>query len=135
MSPTLTRMGFLVKILAYAAGLAAASWLLSGIRFNGPINGSAEVQEKVLPLLGVALILTLINTFIRPILSAISIPITILTLGLFQLIINGLMLLLTDRIADAFDLGFHVDGFWPALIGAVIITIIGWVVGAAAGEE
>ncbi|UUZ61289.1 arsenate reductase/protein-tyrosine-phosphatase family protein [Nocardioides sp. B-3] len=69
------------------------------------------MQEKVLPLLGVALILTLINTFIRPILSAISIPITILTLGLFQLVINGLMLLLADRIADGFDIGFRVTSF------------------------
>lgn len=128
-------MGFLLKILAYAAGLAAASWLLDGIRFNGPINGSAEVQEKVLPVLGVALILTLINTFIRPILSAISIPITIVTLGVFQLVINGLMLLLADRIAEAFDLGFHVNGLWPALLGAIVITIVGWVVGAATGEE
>lgn len=128
-------MGFLLKLLAYAAGLAAASWLLDGIRFNGPINGSAELQEKVLPLLGVALILTLINTFIRPILSAISFPITILTLGLFQLVINGLMLLLTDRIADAFDIGFRVTTFLAAVLGAIIITIVGWVVDAATGDE
>lgn len=128
-------MGFLLKILAYAAGLAAASWLLEGIRFDGPINGTPEVQEKVLPLLGVALILTLINTFIRPILSAISFPITILTLGVFQLIINGLMLLLANRIAEAFDLGFHVDGFWPALIGAIVITVVGWAVDAVVGDE
>lgn len=128
-------MGFLLKLLAYAAGLAAASWLLDGIRFNGPTQGSAELQEKVLPLLGVALILTLINTFIRPILSAVSIPITILTLGLFQLVINGLMLLLTDRIADAFDIGFRVTTFLAAVLGAIIITIVGWVVDMAVGDE
>jgi putative membrane protein len=128
-------MGFLVKLLAYAAGLAVASWLLDGIRFTGPSNGSAELQEKVLPLLGVALILTLVNTFIRPILNVISLPITILTLGLFMLVINGLMLLLTDRIADAFDLGFRVNGFWAAFVGAIIITIVGWGVDAALGDE
>lgn len=128
-------MGLLLKLVAYAAGLAVAAWLLDGIRFNGPATGSAELQEKVLPLLGVALILTLINTFLRPILSAISIPITILTLGLFQLVINGLMLLLTDRIADAFDLGFHVTTFLAAVIGAVIITVVGWAVDAITGNE
>jgi putative membrane protein len=128
-------MGFLLKLLAYAAGLAVASWLLDGIRFTGPSNGSAELQEKVLPLLGVALILTLVNTFIRPVLNVISLPITILTLGLFMLVINGLMLLLTDRIADAFDLGFNVNGFWAAVIGAIIITIVGWGVDAALGDE
>jgi putative membrane protein len=128
-------MGFLLKLLAYAAGLAVASWLLAGIRFTGPSNGSAELQEKVLPLLGVALILTLVNTFIRPILNVISLPITILTLGLFMLVINGLMLLLTSRIADAFDLGFKVNGFWAAVVGAIIITIVGWGVDAALGDE
>ena len=128
-------MGFLFKLLAYAAGLAVAAWFLDDIRFNGPSNGSAELQEKVLPLLGVAMILTLINTFIRPILSAISIPITILTLGLFQLVINGLMLLLTDRIADSLDIGFRVTSFLAAVIGAVIITVVGWAVDAITGNE
>lgn len=127
-------MGLLFKLLAYAAGLAVAAWFLDGIRFTGPSNGSAELQEKVLPLLGVALILTLVNTFIRPILSFLSFPITLLTLGLFQLVINGLMLLLTDRIADGFDIGFRVDGFLAAVIGAVIITIVGWAVDAVTGE-
>jgi putative membrane protein len=128
-------MGFLVKLLAYAAGLTVASWLLDGIRFTGPSNGSAELQEKVLPLLGVALILTLVNTFIRPILNVISLPITILTLGLFMLVINGLMLLLTSKIADVFDVGFKVNGFWAAVVGAIIITIVGWGVDAALGDE
>lgn len=128
-------MGFLLKLLAYAAGLAVASWLLDGIRFTGPSNGSVELQEKVLPLLGVALILTLVNTFIRPILSVLSFPITLLTLGLFQLVINGLMLLLSSRIADAFDLGFTVHGFLAAVVGAIVITIVGWGVDAVVGDE
>ena len=128
-------MGFLLKLLAYAAGLAVASWLLDGIRFTGPSNGSVELQEKVLPLLGVALILTLVNTFIRPILSVLSFPITLLTLGLFQLVINGLMLLLASRIAHAFDLGFTVHGFLAAVVGAIVITIVGWGVDAVVGDE
>ncbi|PUA81369.1 phage holin family protein [Nocardioides currus] len=128
-------MGFLYKLLAYAAGLAAAAWLLEGVRFNGPDSGSVEVQEKLLPLLGVALILTLVNTFIRPILSAISFPITLITLGLFQLVINAAMLLLTDRIAEGLDLGFKVVGLWPALLGAIIITVVGWLVDAVVGDE
>jgi putative membrane protein len=128
-------MGFLLKILAYAAGLAAASWLLDGIRFTGPINGSAEVQEKVLPLLGVALILALVNTFIRPILVMLSFPITIFTLGMFLFVLNGLMLLLANRIAEAFDLGFRVNGFWTAVIGGLVITIVGWIIDATVGDE
>lgn len=127
-------MGFLFKVLAYAAGLAVAAWFVADIRFTGPSTGSAELQEKVLPVLGVALILALINTFIRPILSAISIPITILTLGLFQLVINGLMLLLAGRIAESFDIGFRVTSLLAAVFGAVIITVVGWAVDAFTGE-
>lgn len=128
-------MGIIHKFLAYAAGLAVAAWLLEGIFFTGPSAGTAELQEKALPLAGVALILTLVNTFLRPILSAISIPITIITLGIFQLVINGLMLMLTGRLAEAFDLGFTVGSFMAAVIGAIIITVIGWFVDALVGEE
>lgn len=128
-------MGFLIRVLAYAAGLAAASWLLAGISFAGPDNGSAELQEKVLPLLGVSVILALVNTFIRPVLNLLAFPITILTLGLFLLVVNGLMLLLANRIADVFDLGFRVNGFWSAVLGALIITVVGWLVAAVVGDE
>lgn len=128
-------MGTLLRILAYAAGLAAASWLLEGIRFNGATEGSAEVQAKVLPVLAVAAILALINTAIRPVLLVVSFPITILTLGLFPLVINGLMLLLANKVADAFDLGFWVSGFWSAFFGAIIITVVGMVVDAIFGTE
>jgi putative membrane protein len=128
-------MGFFFKLLAYAAGLATAAWLLPDIHFTGASSGGAEVRDKWLPLLEVALILTLVNTFIRPILSVISIPITILTLGLFQLVINGAMLLLADRIADAFDIGFRVNSFLAAVIGAVIITVVGWLVDGVLSDE
>jgi putative membrane protein len=128
-------MGFLVRLLAYAAGLAAASWLLVDISFNGPENGTPELQEKVLPLLGVALVLTLVNTIIRPVVKVLTFPITILTLGMFLLVVNGLMLLLANRITDVFDLGFRVNGIWAAVIGALVITVVGWHVDAAVGNE
>lgn len=119
-------MRFVTWLLTYAAGLAAAAWLLEGIWFEGEASGMAEVQDKLLPLLGVALILGLVSTFIEPVLKLISLPFIILTLGFLLLVINALMLLLTARLADAFDLGFHVDGFWNALVGAIIVTVAGW---------
>lgn len=130
-------MGFLIRVLAYAAGLAAASWALAGISFNGGDTGSTttELQEKVLPLLAMSVILALVNTFIRPVINLLTFPITILTLGLFLLVVNGLMLLLANRIADVFDLGFRVNGFWSAVLGALIITIVGWLVDAVVGDE
>ena len=119
-------MRFLTWLLTYAAGIAIAALLLDGIWFEGPAHGNAELQEKWLPLLGVALILGLVSTFVEPVIKLVSLPFIILTLGLLLLVINAVMLLLTARLADAFDLGFHVDGFWAALLGSIVITVIGW---------
>lgn len=119
-------MRFLMWLLTYAAGLAVAAWLLDGIWFEGAKNGQAELQDKIVPLLVVALILGLVSTFVEPVVKLISLPFIILTLGFLLLVINALMLMLTASLADAFDLGFHVDGFWTALVGSIIITIVGW---------
>ena len=64
----------------------------------------------------------------KPILQILSIPFIIVTLGLFLLVINAGMLLLTGWLAEQFDLGFHVDGFWTAVGGAIVITIVTWMV-------
>lgn len=70
----------------------------------------------------VALILSIINTIIRPILLAITFPITLLTLGLFIFVLNGLML----WFATWFVEGFTIDGFWPAVFGAMVYSLISW---------
>ena len=119
-------MRFITWLLTYAAGIAVAALLLDGIWFDGPTSGNPELKEKVLPLLVVALILGLVSTFVEPVVKLLSLPFIILTLGLLLLVINALMLLLTAKLADVFDLGFHVDGFWTAVVGSLIITIIGW---------
>jgi putative membrane protein len=122
-------MRFLTWWLTTAAGVAIAAWLLDGISFDG-----TDWQDKVLPLLGVALILGLVTTFVRPIITLLSLPFILLTLGLLLLVINALMLLLTARLADAFDLGFTVDGFWAALLGSVVITIATWAIDAVVDD-
>ena len=119
-------MRFVTWLLTYAAGLAVAAVLLEGIWFDGPSSGQAELREKVFPLLLVALILGLVSTFIEPVVKLLSLPFIILTLGLLLLVINAVTLMLTAWVADAFDLGFHVDGFWSALVGAIIVTLVGW---------
>jgi len=124
-------MRFVSWLLTYAAGLAVAAWMLKGIWFDGPDSGQAELQEKILPLLLVAVILGVVSTFVEPVVKLLSLPFIILTLGFLLLVINALMLLLTAKLAGAFDLGFHVDGFWSALVGSVIVTIVGWGVRAA----
>ena len=119
-------MRFITWLLTYAAGLSVAAWLLDGISFAGARSGQAELQDKVVPVLLVALILGLVSTFIEPVIKLLSLPFIILTLGFLLLVINAAMLLFTAWLAGIFDLGFHVDGFWNALLGSIIITIVGW---------
>ncbi|GAA1436936.1 phage holin family protein [Mycobacterium cookii] len=119
-------MRFITWLLTYAAGLSVAAWLLDGISFTGARSGQAELQDKVVPVLLVALILGLVSTFIEPVVKLLSLPFIILTLGFLLLVINALMLMLTARLADAFDIGFTVDGFWTAVVGSLVITVVGW---------
>ena len=119
-------MRFVTWLLTTAAGVAVATWLFDGIYFTGPHTGSAELKHKILPLLLVALILGFVSSFVRPVVTFFSIPFIIVTLGLFLLVINALMLMLTAWIAGGVGIGFHVDGFWNALGGSIVITIVNW---------
>jgi putative membrane protein len=111
-------------LLSHAAALAVAAWLVPGVRFDGPSSGVAEWQEKVVPLLLVALILGLVSATVEPVVKLLSLPFIIVTIGLFLLVINALMLMLTGWVARQFDIGFHVDGFWAALLGSIVITLV-----------
>ncbi|CCK28948.1 hypothetical protein BN159_4569 [Streptomyces davaonensis JCM 4913] len=112
---------FVVKTIANAGALAVAVWLLDKITLTGDSTG-----KKVGTLLLVALIFGLVNFLVKPIVNLLSLPLLILTLGLFTLVVNALMLLLTSWLADKFDLSFHVEGFWTAVLGALIISIVSW---------
>ncbi|HEX4688255.1 MAG TPA: phage holin family protein [Nocardioides sp.] len=119
-------MRFVTWLLTTAAGVAVATWLFNGIYFTGPTSGSEELKHKIVPLLLVSLILGIVSSFVRPVVTFFSIPLVVLTLGLFLLVINALMLMLTAWIAGALGLDFHVDGFWNALGGSIVITIVNW---------
>jgi putative membrane protein len=114
---------FIVRILAGAVALAAAAWLIDGISV-----GPGTTGDRVLTLLVVALIFGLVNAIVRPIARLISLPLLILTLGLFTFVVNALMLMLTAWVGDQFDLAFEVDGFWSALLGAVVISVVTFVI-------
>ncbi|WP_166134801.1 phage holin family protein [Nocardioides ochotonae] len=126
---------FLTWLVTNALAVAAAAWLIKGISFAGPTSGRAELEEKILPVLGVALILGVITSFVKPLLQLLSFPLIILTLGIFLLVINAAMLMLTGWVAEHFDLGFEVDGFWSAVGGAIVITIVTWIVDAMIGVD
>jgi putative membrane protein len=128
-------VAFLARWAITSVALALAAQVMDGIRFNCPASGQPELEEKILPLLGVALILSLVTAFVKPALVILSIPFILVTLGLFLLVLNALLLMFTGWVADLLDIGFHVDGFWPAVGGAIIISVTTWILDALVGVE
>jgi putative membrane protein len=104
----------LLKILVNAVSLAAAVKFIDGITFTG----------KWWMMLIIAIIFGFVNAIIKPVVKLFSLPLLILSLGLFALIINALMLELTAWLSAGFDLGLGVSGFWPAVKGALVISIV-----------
>jgi putative membrane protein len=125
---------FLSWLVTTAVAVAAAALLIDGIYFDGPVHGGEEIRQKLVPLLLVSLILGVVTSFVKPILTILSIPLIIVTLGLFLLVINAAMLKFTSWLADKLDIGFHVEGFWPAVGGAIVITVVTWIVDGLLGE-
>jgi putative membrane protein len=112
---------FVVKTIANAGALAVAVWLLDKITLTGTSTG-----KKVGTLLVVALLFGLVNFLVKPVVKVLTFPLFILTLGLITLVVNALMLLLTSWLADKLDLSFHVEGFWTAVVGGLIISVVSW---------
>jgi putative membrane protein len=112
-------MSFLIRLLVNAAALWVATQFVTGVTYRG----------APLPFIGVALVFGLVNAVIRPILKIFTFPLFILTLGLFSLVLNGLMLWLTSSLSSALGLGFHVSGFWPAFLGALVVSLVSTLLG------
>ncbi|MFD3696711.1 phage holin family protein [Streptomyces sp. NPDC058646] len=122
---------FVVKTFANAAALAVAIWLLSGIT----LDDGSSLGSRTLTLILVALVFGLVNFLVKPVVKLLSLPLFVLTLGLFTLVVNALMLLLTSWLAEQFDLSFHVDGFWTAVLGGLIISLVSWAVNLALPDK
>lgn len=115
-------MRFVVRVVVNALALALAAWLLGDITVSGDSDG-----QRVVTMLVVGVLFGLVNAVVRPVVKLLSLPFILLTLGLLIFVINALMLLLTSWIAGQLGVGFHVDGFWTALVGAVIVSLATWV--------
>ncbi|WP_327284290.1 MULTISPECIES: phage holin family protein [unclassified Streptomyces] len=122
---------FVVKTLANAAALAVAIWLLAGIT----LDDHSSLGRRTLTLILVALVFGLVNIIVKPVVKLLSLPLFVLTLGLFTLVVNALMLMLTSWLAEQLDLSFHVDGFWTALLGGLIISVVSWAVNMALPDK
>ena len=104
--------GFVLRMIIIAAGLAAAAWIVPGIRVAGPGT-----------LLLAALLMGFVNAFIRPLIVLLTLPITLVTFGLFLLVVNAAMFGLVAWLLPGFD----VAGFLPALFGWLIVVFVSWV--------
>lgn len=107
-------MQFLVRLLVNAAALWVATRIVPGVTYAG----------NLLPFLGVAVVFGVVNAFLRPVAKILTFPLIILTLGLFALVVNGLMLWLTSSLSTALGLGFHVRGFWAAFWGGLVVSFV-----------
>ena len=109
-------MNLVVRLLINAAALWAATRLVTGISFSGDWT----------LLLGVALVFGVLNVAVRPVLMVLTFPFLIVTLGLFTLVLNAVMLWLTGAVSDRLGLGFHVRDFTAAFLGALVVSVVSW---------
>ncbi|HLA87079.1 MAG TPA: phage holin family protein [Anaerolineales bacterium] len=116
---------FFVRWAINAVALFVAVLIVPGIQFNGAWTG----------ILWLALIFGLLNALVRPLLKFLTCPLILLTLGLFTILINTAMLMLTSNIGQSFGIGFTVDGFWPALLGSLVISFVSVVMGFILRDE
>jgi putative membrane protein len=106
---------FVFRWIVTTIAIMVASSIIHGIRY-----------DTVASLIGASLLLGILNAFVRPVLLILSVPLILVTLGLFILVVNSLMLLVIPSIV----MGFHVDSFWSAFWGAIIISIVSWILSA-----
>lgn len=117
----------LVGWLINAVALAVAAYLVPGIEIVG--------QPAWATLAAMAVVFGLVNVLIRPILKLLTCPLIILTLGLFTLVINGLLLWLASWVGQRFGIGFEVAGFWPAFWGALVISLASFLLSLALRDK
>jgi putative membrane protein len=116
---------FFLRWAINAIALYAAVQFVAGIDFQGNWTG----------LLWLALIIGLLNALVRPVLKLLAFPLLVLTLGLFTLVINTIVLMLTSSIGEMFSLGLTVDGFWPAFLGSIVISLVSVVLNLILRDE
>ncbi len=113
-------MSFVLRVVINGFAIWLATQLLSGLE----IVGAESTGEQVLIVGFIALVFGIVNAIVKPVVQLLSIPLYILTLGLFTLVVNALMLLLTAWITGFTEWGLQIDGFWWAVGGALIVSIV-----------
>ncbi|NCD17162.1 MAG: phage holin family protein [Actinobacteria bacterium] len=115
-------MGFVIRFIVNAVAIWVAALLLDGLH----LAEGEDTGTQVLIVAVVALVFTLVNMIVKPLVKLLSFPLYILTLGLFSLVVNALMLMLAGWISTSLGFGLEVEGFWWAVAGGLIIGIVSW---------
>jgi putative membrane protein len=123
-------VGFLLRLVISAVALWVTSLVVPGIELTGRSG-----WENAVTVLVVAFIFGVVNAVLKPIIHVVGCVFYVLTLGLFALVVNALLFLLTDWIAGLFDLPFSIDGFWPAFWGAIVMAVVGWLLGVVVPDR
>jgi len=116
-------MRFVLWLVTNALALLVAIWLFQGITLHAPTT-----TDRILQLLITGGIFGAINSLVKPVVNFLALPAIILSFGLMLLITNALMLWLTSKVAHTLGMGFHVEGFWTTVFGALVISIAGIVI-------
>ena len=111
--------GFLIHTIVVGIAVWVATQVVPGVSYSGPI-----------PLLIMAVVLGLVNAIIRPLLVLLTLPLTILTLGLFYFVVNGLAFGLAASLVP----GFYVAGLWTAILAGVVVSVVSWLIGLITGR-
>lgn len=131
-------MRFLIRIIINALALYVAAWLLPGIAVfetGAAVTGNPTI-DLVLAFLFIGLLFGIVNALIRPVVKLLALPLTILTLGLFTIIINAGMLMLTSWLSSYTPVDFTVDSFfWTAVLASIIISLVSMVAGSLTGTR
>lgn len=126
-------MSFLLRVIINAAAIWLATVLLDGLDVIG--GGEGDTTTTVLVFLALALVFGLVNAIVKPIVKLLSFPLYILTLGLFTLVVNALMLMLTGWLSEQTDYGLRIDNFGTAVLGALIISIASFLLSVLVGRR
>ncbi|MCQ1955885.1 phage holin family protein [Arthrobacter sp. zg-Y826] len=128
----------LLRIVLNAVALWVAGWLLPGLTVSAPTGSLSgdPVIDTVLAYLFVGLIFGVVNALVRPIAQGLTLPLAILTLGLFRIVINAAMLELTAWLSSYTPIRFEVDSFfWTAILGAIVISLVSLVLDTVTGSR
>lgn len=126
-------MHFIIKIIVSALAVLITSYLLKGVTIaeNSFFTTSSPGFNRFITALMIAVVLAFLNAIVKPVLTILSLPITLFTFGLFLLVINAIIILFAHKLVP----GFYVDGFWTALWFSIVLSVVSWFLELFKGKQ